>query len=580
MSKRNENKQNSESTPRGAVLENATSGVELETTTSGAETTDNVNIDPKELLKGIVDRQDRDALHAWILFYLKVNVPRVTITPGHKAPFDFVADYLFGLISFAVVMANRSGGKTFIFGILATILSYLNDNTEIATVGAIQQQALKSYEYFQSFSSLFPFYSNIISFTMRSSEAKNGSKYQVLAGTMSGVNSPHPQLLFIDEIDLMAWQVLQQALSMPQSKNGIRARTVLTSTRKFAGGVMQRMLDEAIEKGYAVYFWNIWEVVAPLPVNDPELMARIKKTFGEELPANIDEANGYYDWNDLIDKKLNLDPEVWATEWVCSRPGLQGIIYGTSYNDEDNLIMPDEDEELWIPPDRGYIYLAEDFGHSEGHPNVILACWIPSTFDRVVVFDELYVDDRGTDEIWQAENEILAPYGLVLPNKPQAIQGNIKGWACDPHNLALIHERKLRGAPILPENKDPKLYLLMNSIPIVKKFMRAGRLMITAKCVNFRMEILSYQWRKNANGTWSNNIPKKENDHGPDAIRYLLLAIGEALERNWLKREKNPTEKKQIELPKKVDKIREYSTKVAKNDPKAPITAGMLDMKF
>jgi hypothetical protein len=563
---------NSVSATRGADYGNATYGVQTET--------EEARLNAKEILVGIIERQDRDALHDWILFYMKVNIPRVVITEGHKAPFDFVADYLFGLITFAVVMANRSGGKTFIFGILATILSFVNDDTEIATVGAIQQQALKSYEYFQSFSSLFPFAFNVTSFTMRQTELKNGSKYQVLAGTMSGVNSPHPQLAFFDEIDLMPWQILQQGLSMPQSKKGVRARTVLTSTRKFAGGVMQRMLDEAATKGYAVYFWNIWEVVAPLPVNNPELMERIKRVFGDELPEDIDQANGYYDWEDLIDKKLNLEDEVWATEWVCSRPGLQGIIYGTAYSDENNLITPDEGMDLWKPPERGYIYLAEDFGHSEGHPNVILPVWIPTTFDRLVVFDELYVDDRGTDEIWEAANEILAPYNLELPNKPKGIQGNIRGWACDPHNLALIHERKVRGAPVLPDNKEAKLYLLQNSIPIVKKFMRAGRIMITSKCVNLRMEILSYQWRKNANGTWSNTVTKKEDDHGPDALRYLLLAIGADLERNWLRRAGKHLPEKTIEKNLKADKFEEYRRNAVKNEKEAPITAGLMDMKF
>lgn len=534
----------------------------------------------KALLVTAIQSQNRDLLWVWIKEFLGIAIPRTVITPGHSAPFDFVADYLFGKVTFAVVMANRSGGKTFIFGILATILAYLNDNTEIATVGAIQQQAFKSYEYFQTFSGKFPFGFNIDSFTMRQSVAKNGSKYQVLAGTMSGVNSPHPQLAFFDEIDLMPWQILQQGLSMPQSKNGVRARTVLTSTRKFAGGVMQRMLDEAVYKGYSVYFWNIWEVVAPLPVDNPELMARIKKVFGDELPADIDQANGYYEWEDLIDKKLNLEEDVWATEWVCSRPGLKGIIYGTSYSDDENLITPDEGEDLWKPSPRGFIYLAEDFGHSEGHPNVILACWIPTTFDRVVVFDELYVDDRGTDEIWQAENEILAPYGLRLPDKRIGVQGNIRGWACDPHNLALIHERAVRGAPILKENPEAKLYLLQNSIPIVKKFMRAGRIMITSKCVNLRMEILSYQWRKNADGTYSNTVTKKDNDHGPDALRYLLLCIGAELERNWLKREGKKLAEKAVELPQKVDKFTEYQRNIVKEDKNAPITAGLMDMKF
>lgn len=555
--------------------------------TPGANTTNNQSAPPganeasaKALLLGIIDRQDRDALHAWIKLYMRIDLPRIVITPGHKAPFDFVADYLFGLISFAVVMANRSGGKTFIFGILATLLSYIKENTEIATVGAIQQQALKSYEYFQSFSSLFPFGYNIDSFTMRQSVAKNGSKYQVLAGTMSGVNSPHPNLAFFDEIDLMPWQILQQGLSMPQSKNGVKARTVLTSTRKFAGGVMQRMLDEAATKGYSVYFWNIWEVVAPLPKDNPELLAEIYKVFGDELPENIDQANGYYDWNDLIDKKQNLDDEVWQTEWLCSRPGLQGIVYGTSYSDDNNLIIPDEGEDLWKPPDRGYIFLAEDFGHSEGHPNVLLPVWIPTTFDRLVVFDELYVNDRGTDDIWEAANEMLYPYGLILPNKPKGIQGSIKGWATDPHNLALIHERAIRGAPLLPGNKDASLYQLINSIPIVKRFLRAGRLMITSKCVNLRLELLSYQWKKNADGTWSNNIPKKENDHGPDALRYLLLCIGNQIESSWIRRSYTPPEnvEKVPELPKKVDNYEEYRKNIGKGG--SSITAGMLDTEY
>lgn len=556
---------------------NTTDGVNTKSTPHVANKADP---DAKQLLEGIIRRKDKKALHAWIALYLHVKIPRAVITPGHKAPFDFVADYLFGEITFAVVLANRSGGKTFIFGILATILSYLNDNTEIATVGAIQQQALKSYEYFQDFSSKFPFAFNIDSFTMRQSIAKNGSKYQVLAGTMSGVNSPHPQLAFFDEIDLMPWQILQQGLSMPQSKNGVRARTVLTSTRKFAAGVMQRMLNEAVYKDYAVYTWNIWEVVEPLPTDDPELLERIKQVFGEELPEDIHLADGYYGWQDLIDKKMNLEDDVWLTEWVCSKPGLQGIIYGTSYSDEENLITPDPGEEYWKPPNRGFIYLAEDFGHSEGHPNVILSVWIPSTFDRLVVFDELYVDDRGTDEIWEAQNEILAKYGLRLPDKQKGIQGSIRGWACDPHNLALIHERKVRGAPVLNQHPDPKMYLLRNRIPFVKKFMRAGRVMITTECPNLRTEVLSYQWRKNADGTYSNTVTKKDNDHGPDALGYLMLAIGTELERNWLKRARPETNEKAPILHNKPDKFEEYRQNTTKTEKETPITAGMLDMKF
>lgn len=51
----------------------------------------------REIALALIRARDKDRLHLWIELDFGVKVPRVVITPGHDAPFDFVSDYLFGL---------------------------------------------------------------------------------------------------------------------------------------------------------------------------------------------------------------------------------------------------------------------------------------------------------------------------------------------------------------------------------------------------------------------------------------------------------------------------------------------------
>lgn len=476
----------------------------------------------RKIFFDIIAAKDKDALWLTIRQFFHIEIPREKICPDHDAPFDFIADYLFGDVDFAIVLANRSGGKTENFAVIDTILAFLYSDIEIATVGAIQFQAQRCYQYFKEFSFEYPFVENIASTTIGKTEGKNKSKVQVLTGTMSGVNSPHPQILFIDEIDLMSWPVLQQALSMPQSKGNFSSKVVLTSTRKFAGGVMQRLIDDAPAKGYRVYQWCIWEVIQKLPEDEKELK-KIKEVFAGELPDNIHKANGYYTWADAIQKKTSpMEAETWETEWLCRKPGLTGVIYGTAYSDDNNLITD------WTPVGKtGYLYLWEDFGFGEGHPNVICPVWIPIEYDRVIIFDERYINNLGTDALWRETADMLAEYGFTMPSISGG-RGSVTGWICDPHGLTEIADRKSKGAPIMEGNPDPKMYLVQNGIVVVRKFLSSGRLMITDKCVNVRLELLSYKKKRNLDGTYS-QIPDKKNDHGPDLIRYGLVRLGDAI---------------------------------------------------
>lgn len=476
-------------------------------------------------------RKDRDGLHLFIKEVFGIHIPNVAIVPGHSSPFDFIADHLFDEFTSALVLANRSGGKTMDFAILDALSVFLHENIEVATVAAIEPQAQRCYSYFKDYMTKIPAFAWYVeSLTMGRTDMKTGCSMQVLIGTVSGVNSPHPQYVFLDEIDLWKWPILQQAFSMAQGKGDIQSKTVLTSTRKYKAGAMQRMINEAGKRGMKFYQWNIWEVVEALPLHDEALMARIYEVFGDELPEDIHKANGFYKWRDLIDKKLQLDKETWEAEWLCSKPGLEGVIYARSMSDDNKV------SKHWSPRDkRGFVYVAEDFGSSDDHPDVGLAVWIPSTFDRMVVFDEAYMTGLGTDDIYTNIDKMLMPYGHRLPNAKLNLEGTITGWATDPAGATDRRDRQSKGAPIMPSHKDGDLYHLENSIPMVKKLFELGILMISARCVKLFEELESYSWKKLLDGTFS-DTPQKKLDHGPDALRYLVILLYYQILNNYLSR--------------------------------------------
>lgn len=469
-----------------------------------------------------IQHKDRKALHMWIKIALGISIPYKSICPDHDAPFDFVADYLFENFINALVLANRSGGKTEDFAVLDTILTWLYPNIEVATVGAILEQAKKCYSYFQTFSTRFPFHFNIAQSTMNKTDCGNGSNLQVLPGTMAAVNSPHPSFTFLDEIDLMQPNVLSQAIAMGQSKNGIQARTVLTSTRKFAGGIMQRMLDNADNAGYKTYKWCIWEVMEGLPDPKSELYGRIMQLFGATLPDRIGQADGYYTWIDVIQKYLfyrENDIDVWDAEYLCLKPGIAGVIYGGSYSDDNNMISSN-----WSPRGKtGYLYLFEDFGSVEDHPDVVLPVWVPHKFDRMIVFNELYMTHMGTDQILEAIENMLLEDGLSM--------SDVVGWIPDYHGIVQIADREQKGYPMYPKEGKPEDYLINNYIKLVQKWFSSGKLMLTPRCVQLRVELLSYKRKKNPDGSWS-NIAEKKFDHGPSCLGYGCIYLNPLLGSN------------------------------------------------
>lgn len=484
------------------------------------------------LLDKAIQEKNKDALHAWIELTFGLSIPRKAICHNHCAPFDFVADAIFGAFRQAVARANRSGGKTLAFAVIETTLTYYHEHLEVANVGAVLNQADRAYGYVKDFTAYSPFKHNVESLTATRGKFLNGSMLQLLPGTPTAVNGPHPQISLLDEVEQMNYFAYQQALSMAQSSDSVPARTIITSTMKYAVGLMVSLIKNYRDKGLPVFEWCIWETVKALPKNNPELMAEIERVFGDELPERIDEADGYYDWQDLIAKKNDLDEEVWGVEWVCNQPERSGLVY-PQFSQEANVINEDNPRREyrtsykvnpWLP-----IYILEDFGFGPSNPNVNLFCQVVG--NDLVVLDELYNYGKISKDNIHDTVERLKTWGVEVEDSmlddgtiTYAFPEQEVYWIPDPAGLTEIAERRRSGLNVLDPVLERSYYQLKNRIPVVRKKIADRSLQIAPDCVNLNVELMSYRNKKDRDGQYTDE-PMKKDDHGPDALGYGALQL-------------------------------------------------------
>jgi hypothetical protein len=501
--------------------------------------------------------QKKKALHKYILKKFKVNIPTVAVCSDHVAPFDFVAAAFFELHDVILALANRNGGKTMDFAILAILDALADDDCEGANFGAIEKQAMRCYGYIKRFIESQPEFLQAVKgkITLGRTEFVNKSWLQVLVATIAGVNSPHPQKLKADEVELISWPILQEALSMPNSKDEIKATTILGSTRKYAHGPMQRLIDEKIAH---VYAWCVWESMEPWPA-DPVMQQKVKDVFMTKfgsldlLPEDLTKFSGYFKWEDLITRVRTLDEETFLAQWMCRKPDSSGLIYpkfDEILNNHPGFILNTEKPiQIW-----------EDFGYAKTHPNAIGFVDVRIEQMEFTIFDELYITESTTQNIIISIIQKLQSLDLVEPHLKNISreellrwipQGDyqinyaefftkVQMWIPDYHGLTEIADRRKYGCPIPDptkithellhgtdcqkvncEMKDiSKLYLKENGIPHVRNFIDERRMkMVMDKTIESRNDFLSYSKKRKPDGTFTDD-PAKENDHAPDYVHY------------------------------------------------------------
>jgi hypothetical protein len=491
-----------------------------------------------EALDLIYKTKDRDGLHAFIKDTFGVHLARKSFCNGHTSPFTFFADCFFGEdedgeeVTDVIYVANRTSGKTLMFALLNAINAYYWNDCEVASLGAIEAQALKCYNYFKRWYDQVIFLRRKVAVMIQSmTRLTNNSVVQVLIATMSGVNSPHPQKAEVDEVELIQWTILQEAFSMAISKvlpDGriIRAQTILTSSRKFAHGPMERLLKEAKERGFKVYMTCIMESVAP---HDPVECAG--SDFAEDCQGRCAEYEGHLLLPDVIKVRKRLDRNTWRAQWKSERPSPEGLVYP--------MYEPFRHCYRHIDPIYSLpLYLAEDFGFASGHANVVGFFQLTLTGKKLLL-SEIWVEGKTDSEIILLVEGKLLDLGFVdkrfdyrvLPKEQQESKRKewlsffttvVRAWYCPPEEPSKIHLRAVEGYRVLSQN-DPAIRKIEYGLPLIRRDLESDNFEMDVSCIGCNEEMGTYPNVYNkANGTYDDR-PEKINDNGPDMIRYFYI---------------------------------------------------------
>lgn len=246
----------------------------------------------------------KEDLHRWIQIYLGLNLPDTVVDEESTAsPMDLIWEVYQKALSnddpdFSRVMsyASRDSYKTLGAAILE-VLAVVHLDRDVAHMAAIKEQAKKAQSYVKKFFR-YPYLKDYVvsanteithvtwyhhqetgdCLTKDQYDAlpqpeqvkhKEHSRYiKIVICTMQGANSEHVPFFVVDEVDVVPKQnqaAYQEAKSIPSMFEGKEPITLLTSTRKFAFGNVQRELDAADKTGLVVRHWNIIDVTERCP---------------------------------------------------------------------------------------------------------------------------------------------------------------------------------------------------------------------------------------------------------------------------------------------------------------------------
>lgn len=389
--------------------------------------------------------QTDDELHEWLKAELGLDVPRVSVCEGHDAPFTFLADLYFERTEAALLMANRGGSKTFLVAVLHWLNSRFKPGCESCTFGATEAQSLRCYAHLKSW-----IYDDngkkrpqVINSLMRETEFVNGSKVEVLPGTKSAVNGPHPQKAHADEIELMDDETWKESRNMTVSKRTadgrlIKPQDIATSTRKGPTGRMQQLIDEieeAIQSGFKpprkLYQWCIKETAAQVPncqIARPDLPEgercechAIKRGEWEDgsprllrdiCNGDFHRSRGWQPFGDVAKQFTENDQETFEVQQLCAKAEMKHH-YVPQWRDERHLIRGFEPD-----PRNGPIFLAVDWGGTNPHAvnwyqllrfEVEVKTWVQPKAGEpytkrlkegtLVCFDEMYEAEIGNTRL-------------------------------------------------------------------------------------------------------------------------------------------------------------------------------------
>lgn len=288
---------------------------------------------------------------------------------------------------------------------------------------------------------------------------------------------------------------------------------------------------------YSVPFRQIFTATNPASPNHWMYETFFEKEQGDLIRMNVED-NPYVADDYIARMEKNLSGMYYERYFKGKWIGAEGMIYD-EWDPEIHMVDPEEmppgweiqrekewdDEDatpgVWIEPPESYrVYRAIDFGYNNPF---VCQWWARSPDDDLYLFRELYqtemlVEDAAdrieslTNEDWILEqtfadhdaegHEVLKRNGVYASNAKKDVSPGIQA----------VKSR------LQPDDRGrPQLYVMNGA----RVHAPDQRLKLDDKPLCTKDEIPSYSWKDDD----KEDKPVKENDHGCDALRYLVYSI-------------------------------------------------------
>lgn len=271
-----------------------------------------------------------DELRDWILTFLGLDMPIGHIDPDStSSPVEAMWE-IYETVKLNkgeenpgyIMLSAREGYKTLSASILETLLM-VHFQVTIAHMAAIREQSAKSIQYINYF---FGKIDPLLTCRgwVNTSQNKNKIEYRtehgadvyikVIVATLSGANSEHTNLMFIDEIDVVKDPMAyEEAKLIPGYAKGLHPVTVKLSTRKFAFGLMQKEIDLAPISGDKILRWNIMDVTERCaPQRHKPNQPRADRYVSKALPLRQISPEEFHDLQEADKDKWDLVANAYA----------------------------------------------------------------------------------------------------------------------------------------------------------------------------------------------------------------------------------------------------------------------------
>jgi len=473
--------------------------------------------------------RDDDELEAYFGAVHGFWLARKPCCPEHSSPFEFLSDAYFQRYLRILAMAAKGTGKTQLLALLHVANSRFKPGCWTAHMGAHQAQSDRCYDYFLREISRPEILPEIAGKPLKSetlwkskdNDITPGSRVEVLTATIAQASGPHEQIGTGDEFDQFGWDVWEHFNKTMHEAHGIKAQTILASTRFLKYGPVNRVI-ETLGTNLKVYPWCVWDVMAPCPYPCKKLPSACGAFAGKQCPLyerhSVDadgqktvtplcagkahKATGHLSWDEVINQFLLSSEGSFATLQTLDEPGREGLFF----QELDNLRHRSDKLYKYVPGRD--VYLGYDYGY--GHP-LCLGAWQVRPEDGLFYqFDELYGSHILTRNVceWLSTREWLKDVQV--------------GWP-DPSNPEAIEEfriffHKMLGRYVMRTNTDNERIPGWGAVRRRLKGPLGGILigLDRTKCPQTWNDLAGLQCKEGTEDC------EKKQDHGADQVRYLV----------------------------------------------------------